>query len=290
VEHPVIDHTISEEWFEDVGRRLQAESGNLRSRSPFPYVVLDDFLPSDLAIRSALAFPTPTSESWIHYSHYNSSKWGLTDISLIPQPIDGVIELLNSERFRSLLSDATGIPDLLADDELSGGGLHMSGTGGYLNVHTDFSAHPSRRSWRRRLNLLLYLNNDWDESWGGHLELWDTGVKQCAERVAPILNRCVIFVTDRNSLHGVPDPLATPDGRYRCSVAMYYFTDEGREVSRQATKYRARPDEKGSRLLVKLDSAVLGGYSRIRDKFGIDDRVVGNALAKLKRLGRKSTK
>ncbi len=279
--------TLDDRWLGAIHDRLSAASVTMLSAEPYPHVVIDDFLPEHYAAACARAFPTPDSQDWIHYSHYNSAKWGLTDITKIPAPLDALIQSLNSESFLESLSAVSGIDGLLADPALSGGGLHMTGSGGFLNVHTDFSTHPSNRTWRRRLNLLLYLNEDWDETWGGDLELWNSDVSECVVRVAPTFNRCVIFATDERSYHGVPDRLATPPDRYRCSVALYYFTAEDQEVGLRATNYRPRPDDGRRAWIIRADNWALSRYARIRDRLGLDDRVVGRLLAPLQRRPRR---
>ena len=101
----------------------------------------------------------------------------------------------------------------MADPMLEGGGLHQSGPGGYLNVHTDFSMHHFHTHWHRRVNLILYLNPGWQEEWGGAIELWerkDGKMARCAAKYPPLLNHALIFTTDERSLHGFPDPLTCP--------------------------------------------------------------------------------
>ena len=87
---------------------------------------------------------------------------------------------------------------------MEGGGLHQSVHGGFLNIHADFTVHPLHANWRRRVNLLLYFNEDWDPEYGGQLELWSTDIKTRVQVVAPVQNRCVIFTTDPDSFHGHP--------------------------------------------------------------------------------------
>lgn len=137
----------------------------------------------------------------------------------------------------------TGITGLIPDPYYDGGGLHLTRRGGHLGVHADFNIHPTLKV-ERRLNLLVYLNDDWDESWGGSLELWDTGMKACEVKVAPHLGRAVVFSTTLDSYHGHPDPLACPENRNRRSIATYYYTAieaQGGDVVERTTNFRARP-------------------------------------------------
>jgi 2OG-Fe(II) oxygenase superfamily len=127
---------------------------------------------------------------------------------------------------------------------LDGGGLHMVGTGGRLNVHVDFSHHP-RTKLNRRLNLLLYLNRDWKLEYHGELEFWDKDLTKALSRISPVFNRCVIFSTTRHSFHGHPVPLDLPPDTYRRSIALYYFspgrTDQ--EDVHHNTLFRSRPGD-----------------------------------------------
>jgi Rps23 Pro-64 3,4-dihydroxylase Tpa1-like proline 4-hydroxylase len=130
---------------------------------------------------------------------------------------------LNGPAFIDFLQELTGITGLVPDPHLFGGGLHQIEPGGYLEVHADFNLHPVTRL-ERRLNLLIYLNKDWQESWGGALELWGSDMTTCEARIKPLFNRCVIFTTSATSFHGHPVPLACPSGVTRKSVALYYYT------------------------------------------------------------------
>ena len=118
----------------------------------------------------------------------------------------------------------TGIQSLIPDPSFQGGGLHQIVPGGKLGIHADFNKH-SRFGLDRRLNLLLYLNKNWREEYGGHLELWDRDMTHCEAKVAPIFNRVMVFGTTDFTYHGHPDPLRCPEGMTRKSLALYYFSD-----------------------------------------------------------------
>ncbi|MDQ6882334.1 MAG: 2OG-Fe(II) oxygenase, partial [Pseudomonadota bacterium] len=120
---------------------------------------------------------------------------------------------------------------------------HMNCRGAMLKLHADFNRHPN---WHldRRLNLLLYLNQDWQASFGGDLELWDREMAACRQRIAPVAGRCVIFSTSSTSFHGHPDPIECPDDVTRKSIALYYYTNVPREDAAQihSTLWQSRPD------------------------------------------------
>ena len=122
------------------------------------------------------------------------------------------------------------IPNLLADPELVGGGMHQTGPRGHLDVHIDFNFIPER-SLHRRLNILVYFNKDWKREWGGEIELWDEHVKTCVHSFSPLFNRCVVFETNEVSYHGVT-AVKCPEDRSRKSFAAYYYTKEAPRTTR----------------------------------------------------------
>ena len=275
--------TLPNEWFLETEKMFARFSETFAIAEPFPHVVIDSFLPAEVAKRCATAFPVPGSEQWIHYAHLNSAKWGMTDLESMPDALKSVTIALNSPQFTTALSVLSKVPDLESDPGLSGGGLHVTRQGGFLNVHTDFVSHPSNRTWRRQLNLLLYLTEDWDETWGGHLELWDEEMRSAIQRVEPKFNRCVIFRTSTTSYHGVPEPLSIPGSAQRNSLALYYFSNEQRVVKPRATNYRPRPSDGRRSVLLKADNFALAMYSRLRLTLRINDRSMGKFLGKFRR-------
>src|SRR5271169_2870792 len=191
--------------------RWRAQSPSLtqqfRKGKPFQHIHVQDFLDTKLAHELSAEFPVPNSSAWIQYKHYNEDKTGLTKRELFPPLLAKVTEELNSPEFVAWISKLTGIPNLIADPDLEGGGLHQSGRGGFLNVHTDFNMHHYHKNWRRRVNLILYLNPGWQTEWGGAIELWDAKMQRCVMKYPPFLNRALIFQTDERSFHGFPEPL-----------------------------------------------------------------------------------
>jgi len=263
--------------YESLYRRASVLRDEFANGDPYPHVVMENFLAAEVVERMLGEFPGIRSGEWIHYVHYNERKFGKTDRESFGPTIGAVVDELNSPRFLGFLRDITGIEDLVPDESLEGGGLHQSERGGFLNVHADFTVHPHRRDWRRRLNLLLYLNPAWEESYGGYLELWDQEMRECRRKIGPVLNRCVIFSTDPTSFHGHPDPMTCPPGVTRKSLALYYFTPDAEAMVR-STEYRARPGEGVRGLGIYLDKMALRAYDRTKRALGIDDRLASSLL------------
>ena len=247
---------------------------------PLPHILIRGFLHADIANTIAEDFPSAQSQAWIQYKHPNERKLGLTRREVFPRALGEIVDELNSSKFVSWLSQLTGIPELVADPSLEGGGLHQSTRGGFLNLHTDFSHHHYHKSWKRRINLILYLNPGWQAGWGGDIEFWDAGMQRCLVKYPPMLNHALIFNTDERYFHGFPEPVKCPEGQSRKSLALYYYTVE-KDVKHapRSTYYRSRPgDGIGKSALIWLDKQAVDLYSRAKSRFGFSDEFASKIL------------
>jgi Rps23 Pro-64 3,4-dihydroxylase Tpa1-like proline 4-hydroxylase len=265
--------------------RLHALARQYRENQPFPHIQLPELLESAMAEALAAEFPRADTEAWIQYKHHNENKLGMTKREWFPARLGEVADELNSPEFVVWLSELTGIPNLLPDPSLEGGGLHQSGRGGFLNIHTDFTTHHYHKNWRRRVNLILYLNPGWQDAWGGALEFWDIAMKHCVAKYPPLLNHAVVFTTDHRSLHGFPEPLRCPENESRKSLAFYYYTqEENVKLTAHSTDYRARPsDSLRQAALIWLDKKAVDLYSRAKARFGFSDDFASCVLGFLSR-------
>lgn len=250
-----------------------------RANRPFPHLVFDEFLVPGAALEAARDFPTDDDQHWTRYRHVNENKAHTDRWEDFPPTIAAIVREMNSPRFVELLSRVTGIEGLRADPDIEGGGMHQSWQGGYLNVHTDFTMHRKNQTWRRRCNLILYMNEDWNPDWGGALQLWDSRMKDQMEQVPCLLNRAVLFNTPK-ALHGFPDPLTCPEGRSRKSVQWYYYTaDESEDAVPVATTYYARPQDPAlRRVFIQLDNLALRAYAWIKRRLGLTDAFVSRVM------------
>jgi Rps23 Pro-64 3,4-dihydroxylase Tpa1-like proline 4-hydroxylase len=198
---------------------------------PYPHTVIDNFMNEQFLNRAV--------------NHLEYVDWGYDDgedgnsnqvkklyspykvgmENTMPEHVTNLLNFLNSKEVLTYLEELTGIPDLIADPGLYGGGVHRILTGGKLSVHADYNFHPITKL-HRRVNLLLYLNKDWKEEWGGDLQLWNKDMSMCVKKILPIFNRAVIFNITSDAYHGHPGPLKSPEGIDRLSFALYYFTKE----------------------------------------------------------------
>jgi hypothetical protein len=225
---------------------------------PYPHIVLDDFFDPEIVNGILEEFPKPDAIRWQRFDNENEVKLAsAADASFGPMTRLFLYHL-NSITFLEFLSRVTGIDNLIPDPQFEGGGLHQIVRGGKLGIHADFNKHRAY-GLDRRLNLLLYLNKNWREDYGGHLQLWDRNMTRCEAKVAPLFNRVMIFSTTDFTYHGHPDPLQCPEGVTRKSLALYYFTNgrPAEEISGEHTTiFRARGPEDlrgtGSQRLRKL--------------------------------------
>ena len=98
------------------------------------------------------------------------SKATVPDIRKLSPFYAGVYSYIASRGFLDFVSQVTAIPDLVHDELMFGGGTHENLEGQELDPHVDFNFLEDRKL-HRRLNLLLYLNKEWEKGWGGCLEL-----------------------------------------------------------------------------------------------------------------------
>ena len=241
---------------------LEALRDSYATARPFPFIKIENFLEQEAAKSVAASFPSfddALGQGQAFKTVNERKKIQITRSELFPAPISNLNEALASPKFLQDLSYITGIQGILADRELSGGGIHITGPGGRLDVHVDFN-YIEDRKLHRRVNLLLYLNPIWQESWGGQIQLWDREVKRCEAAFAPAFNRCVIFETSHTSYHGVT-PITESATVPRQSFATYYYTKEAPERwdgSVHGTIFKARPEERIRGLFLMPMEAVSG--------------------------------
>jgi len=221
-------------------------SGHYCFADPFPHIVLDNFLPEPVARLALEHFPAQTLRS---DRVFEMGYAGLHKRQILPEDCDAparqLFHFFNSRPMLEFLEGLSTIQGLLPDPYFVGGGYHETSRGGKLGVHADFRINDQLHL-HRRMNVIIYLNERWQDEWGGFLELWDRGMTAKVKAVAPLFNRCVIFNTDADSFHGHPDPLATPEDVLRRSIALYYYTASREiytEVPDTSTMYHARPGD-----------------------------------------------
>ncbi|MDQ1159628.1 hypothetical protein QE385_004025 [Sphingomonas sp. SORGH_AS 950] len=208
-----------------------------RSATPFPHIVLDNIFPPQVVSSLYDEIPQASDEAWIRWGggkpetcNVKFKKRGLSDVARMPEPIRRMFATLTCDRFVTELSALTGTGDLVIDPSFSGGGVHCSGQGAALRVHADPIRHPDPGAYDQAINLILYINPNWEEHFGGELELWSRDCQQCETSIAPLFNRLIVFQTDRTTFHGHPRPNLCPPDQYRASLAVYYYVKRDKIV------------------------------------------------------------
>lgn len=200
---------------------------------PFPHGVFDGVFDPDLLRQVAAELPSHAEDGWTTWDTVDEWKHVFDQPEHFGPAARRLAEELNSSEFVRFLERLTGIDALVPDPHLTAAGYFDVERGGFLNVHIDFARNP-KLGLARRVNVLVYLNENWDPSWGGSLELWRTLDDGPVVEIVPELNRMAIFTTP-NAPHGHPKPITCPPGRSRQCFSAYYFTSPDREDSPSET-------------------------------------------------------
>ena len=225
---------------------------------PFPHTVIDDFLPRSVIDYCLAHFPQDLDPDGVAFDRDQERyKRSFQPDNLEDARLRELFYTFNARPFLKLVENVTGIKGLIPDPYFVGGGFHEIGQGGHLSVHADFNHHKPM-DLERRVNVLIYLNDGWEERHGGALELWNEDMTACVQRVVPVANRCVMFSTTGQSFHGNPEPIDHPDGQTRKSIALYYYTSTWDETkAAKTTQFKARPGtEDKPDVLVKTDEVL----------------------------------
>jgi len=233
--------------------RLESQKEQLREEflnaKPFPHIAIDKFLYEDEAMKLYENMPNPDPDNKIKDPFFSKNRYQYPDYRNFSPEFKKLHEDLTSDRFAKVLSYITN-EDVFIDSGFHGGGLHLGTNEAHLDMHADFNYHPKHKNWFRNLNLLLYLNKDWKEEYGGHLKLEDarTGEKV---KVGVPMNRMVIMLCRDYTLHGY-DTLNFPEGEYRRSIASYAYTIHEKPLEKPRTTVWVAKDNPFKKALAKI--------------------------------------
>ena len=222
----ILDHSINEHVKERAARYAEAFS----QAKPFRHVAIDNFFSDDVLEALVSSFPPFDEQLAINENGVVGGKAVHEKVTELGPAWVKLDELVKGKAFRDLVSHITGIPDLQYDPHYFGGGTHENRQGQGLDAHVDFNFHPITRQ-HRRLNMIVYLTEEWQDEWGGSIQLHRDPYLPPSEDdivvITPKLNRCVMFETNEYSWHGFPRIELPEDKQHlsRKSFALYYYTD-----------------------------------------------------------------
>ena len=218
--------------------QLRAEFDNAM---PYRHLVIDDFLTPEMANTLHEKFPSIEALK-THWKSLNEKKSEGSNFDEFHPSFKALKEELFSQKVYDWVSQVTGIEEVFITDDSMGAGLHQGVDGSFLDIHIDFNIHHIKNV-HRRLNLLIYLEKDWKDEYGGHLEMWNGNMTKCEKKVAPVFNRCVIFETNEISYHGY-GKISLPENKTRKSFFTYFYTNEREDaVGYHDTIFKTRPEE-----------------------------------------------
>lgn len=218
---------VSIDSFSKTLDRLRANSESYKKTyiagEPYPHVVIDDLFEPAMLDRIVDEFPSSVERDWITWDtnhELKSTSRGISDLSTFTQIF---CLWLSSSEVVNEIKKITGIDSIYADSTFHGAGLHEMGRDCWLDIHSDYTKH-FHLPMLRRLNLITYLNRDWEDNWGGELVLQDYDDPNKKVGYPPYFNRTIIFPTTEKTLHGVPNKLSCPPDRSRKLISIYYWT------------------------------------------------------------------
>jgi len=229
--------------------KLSSElSDKYQNSQPYNHIYIDDFFENDSLREIVKCFPSKNEIDFYKYDNPLEKKLATDQINKLPKQISNLLYELNTPKFLLFLEKITGINGLIPDPYFRGGGIHQIERGGKLDIHIDFNIHPKLKL-KRRLNVIIFLNENWKEEWNGDFQVW-SGHKvgdehildECKNKIFPIFNRLVIFSTSENSYHGHPEELNCPEDVTRKSIALYYYTSSEVTDNQHSTTFIKLPN------------------------------------------------
>jgi len=254
----------------------QKLSQSYKDADPFPSIVIDEFMSAQVLAEILEEIKAISDESWMGRQHQRSNKFGIYNMECLGNKTRHLFQELNSAPMIRFLECLTGIEGLVPDPHFEGAGVSRSDEGGMLKIHADFNFNQVLKL-DRRVNLLLYLNHDWQDNYGGHLQMWNRSMTECVKKIAPIFNRLVVLSTDSYSYHGHPDPMTPPPGVSRYALSVYYYSN-GRPASEGSqhhdSLYKERPRRYPGRLIQLLIPQMLNEIGRYLSRTGFKGFII----------------
>lgn len=210
------------DYFGNWTKDIDILSNQFSNALPFEHIIIDNFLDEIYANQLYNSFPE-NFDNWYKYENPIEVKYTYDNIEELEESINKYFYYLSSQKMVDIFRKLTKIEDITFDEYLHGAGLHCHPKYGRLNIHLDYEKHPVTNK-ERRLNVILFLNKNWNSEWNGQNELWNKEATACVVKTEIKFNRAIIFKTNDISWHGLPEPIVCPENEYRKSLAFYYVS------------------------------------------------------------------
>ncbi len=234
---------------------------------PFKYVIIDNLLDEGFAKRLSMQFPS-IDRMKTKYNGINERKAEHSGKEFLTPPFNKLKEILFSKEFLYFIEQVSTIKNLIVLDDRFGYGLHQGGNGSFLDIHIDYNLHPFKKK-QRRLNLLIFLNEQWEENWGGMLQFWDSNVTKCITSIEPKFNRCIIFECNDISFHGY-NKIHCQESITRKSFYTYFFSEPEESLKFHDTIFKTLPeDNKWKKIIVASKENLKNTIKRMLYKTGL---------------------
>ena len=234
--------------------KIENKIKSYKNAIPFPHLCIDNLFENDFLENVKKDISCLKEVEWWQYNNIFEKKKAYNNFQNMGTYLQSYFNFVNGPYFVKYLEEITSINKIISDPSLYGGGIHKIERNGKLDIHEDFNYHKLT-GWKRKLNLITFLNKNWKEEYGGHTEFWDKNMKKCCVKTLPIFNRSIIFSTDLNSFHGHPEPLNCPEHMERISLATYYYIHsdtKNKDIDVKSTVYKKRPLDKTNASIEKM--------------------------------------
>ncbi|MBA2746547.1 MAG: 2OG-Fe(II) oxygenase [Flavisolibacter sp.] len=229
---------LTSQWSDE--KILDQWANAFNAARPFRFLVIDNALQESHVEKLAAAFPSLSKMS-VNYKGMNEHKSEHSDFDALDPGFNTLKKLCSESSFLRVIEKITGMKEIMTIHDRYGYGLHQGGSNSFLDIHVDYNLHPLEKK-QRRLNLILFLNRDWEASWGGALEFWNQDVSECKHAILPLFNRVVLFECNEYSYHGY-SKINCPESVTRKSFYHYYFTEPEKKLLFHDTLFKTKPKE-----------------------------------------------
>ena len=197
---------------------------------PFPYIIIDNFLPLDLFLEISKKLTKiddikDLKKTFKSHVELNKKVFGDKDLD---ENLRLPIKAMGSHAIKEIFEKYLNIKKMISLGDWSDYGgyfpLHSMKLDGLLGAHVDHS--HSKNELLHMANSIFYASSKWEESWGGETLLCNSNGFKIIKKIIPKPNRLILFVHSSSSFHGV-NKINCPINVNRNTYYMdYYIKDE----------------------------------------------------------------